>query len=267
MMMKYMSAVLLLLVPVGEDESPRPTPADFIQENARPYFRAAADGEKYWGAETSGWRAGLKPVATPWTYVDEGGRGEFVELQLAFFTTKLDWRQHTRPESFQVTVRIAADGLPDHVYTERLERTGMSGNSAGVSWSFSPSLRCLDDLEEHWGRLPSKIFVSLALAEKGFPAASTSAAPVVLVAIPQKQATWPQLVHTLKIGQTRAEVQSLLGPALSEKLIQRADGSRDLKLTYPNPDAPAEWPPEMRLTFIFLDQRGKFRVASLYGGC
>jgi hypothetical protein len=263
--MKHLIAALLLLPP-GGDGTPTPCPADFIPAEARPYFNSAK-GDRHWGKPRSGWRIGLAPIPHPWTYVDSGGRGEFLPLQVSVFAERPPWRPDDLPEAFLLTIRIAAEGRRDHVWSERVRRDGMSSNRTGTEWTFWLLLMRLQPLEEQWGALPSRVRVSVTLGEDGAPAVSTPAVPVSLSAVSQKDASWSQRVLTLRAGQSRDEVRALLGPALSERLLLRPDGSRDLQLTYPNPDAPQEYPPEMRMTFITLDARGKFLVASLLGGC
>lgn len=236
--MKYLLA-LLLVVPAAADVSPRP-------------------------ADESGWRVALSPIEHPWTYVDTGGRGEFLWLQIKVLATRLKWTAPV-PESMKVRVRFHAAGLPDYTYTESVRRDGQSADSRGVRMEFTTVAR-LAPMEEFWGRLPSTMSLTVALSEDSIPAVSSPAMVVELKSVPRKDASWRQLVQSLRAGQSRDEVLELLGLPLTDVTWQGANGTWQTTLTYPDPDAFKEFPPELRQTKVFLDQRGRFKDA-VHGGC
>jgi hypothetical protein len=85
--------------------------------------------------------------------------------------------------------------------------------------------------------------------------------------VPRAKAAWSQLVRSLRIGQTREEVESLLGRPDSVREGHPSGGTSVRTLLYPLPDAPEDWPSELRRTQIILDARGNFLAGLLHGGC
>lgn len=214
---------------------------------------------------SSDWRVALQPIERPWVYVDDGGRGEFLNLRIHVFSPDL-----TAPgpfsESMKMRVRFQAKGLPDYRSTESAWRDSFKTESRGLTLGFWTRTR-LATLEDHWGRLPSRMTVTVTLSDDGAPPLSSSAMPVELTPVSRRDATWTQRVQTLRAGQSRQDVLDLLGPALSETPEPWPDGTWRSVLTYPNPEGPLDLPAEMRMTKIYLDAKGRFRSAALHGGC
>jgi len=224
---------------------------------------AANDTSK--SADASGWRVDLQPVEQPWTYVDSGGRGEFLILGIHVTTTRLKWTDPL-PEAFKFRIRIQAEGLPEYRVLESMAKSGRSADARGVSIDFWTYLR-LAPLDAYWGKVPSTLTISAALSDDGVPAVSSPAMTVGLKPVARKDATWEQRVRSLRVGQVREEVLDLLGPALKEVHSRRADRTWQSTLTYPNANAPDYLPVEMQVTNIYLDQRGRVLWTALHGGC
>jgi hypothetical protein len=262
--MKLALAAVLLLAPrlVAADDT-QPQLAEFIPPQARIYFDCSKS-PMYWGAESLKWRLGLRPVDGPWEYLKGGGHGESISLELAVFTPeapKDEWLKYT---SLRITIRVSAEGLPDFVRTESLEFLGRSANDYGISWSLRTAL-ALHPLEQHWGTAPSKIRVTAVLAQDSLPPASTSVQSVALAPFPREKASWTRLVGSLRVGQTRKEIEALLGTPKSEKTRVGTDGSSMRVLSYPNPDSPPGIAPNLLHTQIALDESGKLIAVMLFG--
>src|SRR5437016_5379321 len=100
--MKQMQALLLLVGVLGfapGDAESRPRPADLLP----------ADAGKQKSPQTAGWSLEIRRVDTPWTYVEEGGRGEDLDLTLTASPSTSDQPRWVNPKSIRVTVHIGSE--------------------------------------------------------------------------------------------------------------------------------------------------------------
>ena len=217
--------------------------------------------------ETARWNLEIRRVETPWTYVEEGGAGEKLQLVLTASSSTPVQPRWVDPNSIPVTVRIGSENLPDLEFSQTLVQTGMQAGVDRSTWSFSLSVSRLQQLKEQWGFLPPKISISAVMDEAGVPAVTSSKVPVVLKAVPKREATWSQLLSSLRSGQPREEVEALLGFPMKERLFHRGNGPALWRWVYPNPDAPRDLPVEARVSEVYLDLQGNFLFSNFYGGC
>src|SRR5260221_7788643 len=88
----------------------------------------APDAGKQKGLETASWSLEIRRVDTPWTYVEEGGRGEDLDLTLTASPSTSDQPRWANPKSIRVTVHIGSEKLPDHEFSQSLEPSGIREN-------------------------------------------------------------------------------------------------------------------------------------------
>ncbi|HEX3869946.1 MAG TPA: hypothetical protein VHV77_05900 [Pirellulales bacterium] len=197
-------------------ESAEPTMADFIPAAARDYFNAAKQPQ-FWGAEVRGWRVGFRPTDAHVSYVEDGGLGEFVSLQVHVFTDDPIWTRWRSIETMRFNVIAKADGRPDFSTTLAVKIDTSSGQTWGYGWGFYDVKFLVGELHDRWGVLPAQFSVIVTLDEPELPSVASAIGTVSLAKVQRSNASWTERLLSLRVGQSRAEIESLLGKPIEER--------------------------------------------------
>jgi hypothetical protein len=200
---------LLVLCSSLLGQSAQPTTAAFIPAQARMHFSGTREAQ-YWGEPSGNWRVATRPGLDPVTFLADGGMGETLSFGITVFTSDSRWEQLCRRKTLSFKVTLSADGLTPFTKVVELPTTSFSGNRYGVCWSFSCSID-LFTLHTAWLRIPASVQLSATLADADLPHPDSAAATIRLTPVARAAATFQQRMASLRSGQSKQDVISILG--------------------------------------------------------